>query len=403
MNTKYKIIAAGFLTQFFTIGFFTYSASLFFPFIISELNTDITKIMLGPTFGTILGLFAMPIAGILLDRYSIRLIMVVGSSIFAVGLWSLANITTAIQFVLVFGLTMSLANCLVGSMSASTIISRWFTRNRGRALGLSAAGTSIGGIFLPAAFGFLINLFGWRTTLELFSLSLLVILLPAVLFTVPNRSADLEEETSEDPGDQKNIPIRKSIEMTTRDFIITPNFWYLGMSLGILFSGYSAVLANLTPYVIDLGLKTEDAAFFIMIIAVSGLLGKLLFGFAADKFSLRGCLMVAQGLVFLGFSLLALMPDFSLILFACLLLGLSTGGMLPVWGALMAKLFGLENYGRATGTMAPLITTCVIPGYSVMGFFHRTSGNYQLPLYLFCISLIFAIALLIPLKVDSNL
>ena len=400
INSGYKIIIGGFAAQFFSVGFFTYSVSLFFPLIISELDSDITVIMFGPTFATVIGLVAMPIAGILLDRYSIRLIMMLGSVFFAAGLWGLAKISSATQFILVFGITMSIANCFVGSMSSSTLISHWFAENRGRALGLSAAGTSIGGITLPATFAFLINFYGWRITLELFAASILLILLPIILFTVRDKLPLAKKEVDTTRADSESLSVKKSIEMTTRDFISIPNFWYLGISLGILFSGYSAVLANLTPYVIDLGLETKDASFFIMIIAINGLLGKLLFGFAADKFPLRTCLVVTQILVLIGFAILASMPSFSVICLACIVLGLSTGGMLPVWGALMANLFGLENYGRATGLMAPIITTCVIPGYSIMGFLYATSGNYQLSLYLFCISLIIGIALLIPLKVN---
>ena len=261
INSGYKIIIGGFTAQFFTVGFFTYSVSLFFPLIISELDSDITEIMLGPTFATIIGLVAMPIAGLLLDRYSIRLIMVLGSIFFATGLWGLAKITSATQFIFVFGFTMSIANCLVGSMSSSTLISHWFAKNRGRALGLSAAGTSIGGIVLPAAFAFLINLYGWRTTLELFSVSLLLILLPIILFTVRDKPPLAKKEVDTTREDSESLSVKKSIEMTTRDFISIPNFWYLGISLGILFSGYSAVLANLTPYAIDLGLETKDASF----------------------------------------------------------------------------------------------------------------------------------------------
>ena len=402
INSGYKIIIGGFAAQFFSVGFFTYSVSLFFPMIISELDSDIAEIMFGPTFATIIGLVAMPIAGILLDRYSIRLIMILGSAFFAAGLWSLAKISSATQFILVFGITMSIANCLVGSMSSSTLISRWFAENRGRALGLSAAGTSIGGIALPAIFAFLINFYGWRTTLELFSASILLILLPIILFTVRDKPTPQKKQVDLIRVDSKSLSIKSSAEMTTRDFISNPNFWYLGISLGILFSGYSAILANLTPYAIDLGADTKDASFFIMIIAINGLLGKLLFGFAADKFPLRSCLVVAQILVLLGFVILASMPSFSIICLACVVLGLSTGGMLPVWGALMAKLFGLRYYGRATGLMAPIITICVIPGYSVMGVLYSTSGDYQLSLYLFCISLIIGIALLIPLKVNSD-
>ena len=45
INSGYKIIVGGFTAQFFTVGFFTYSVSLFFPLIISELDSDITDLL----------------------------------------------------------------------------------------------------------------------------------------------------------------------------------------------------------------------------------------------------------------------------------------------------------------------------------------------------------------------
>ncbi len=396
----YRIIFCGFVIQLFTTGFFLYSASLFFPEVLFEFETDITQVMVGPTIATFVGLITMPIAGVLLDHYSARLIMSTGAICFAVGLWALAHSATIFQFVLIFGFTMALAHSLVGSMSASTIISRAFDNARGRALGLSAAGTSIGGMILPSLLSDLIQTNGWRDTLELFSAVILIITLPVIIFSTTKKHALPSSQVGNNLKSEGITNSDLSKEATIGDFLKNPGFWYLGLSLGFLFSGYSATLANLAPYIIDLGNKSQDAARLITLIAFTGLVGKLAFGLAADKFPLKSCLLLSQLLVVIAYLVLGLLPNLHLVSVACVLLGLATGGMLPIWGALMAQLFGLKNYGRANGLMAPLITICVLPGYSLMGFLYDSNGTYQAPIYVFTILLIFGMALLIPLKIN---
>ena len=110
-------------------------------------------------------------------------------------------------------------------------------------------------------------------------------------------------------------------------------------------------------------------------------------------------LTVAVGIAFL---ILAREPGHAGMLVGTSILGLAAGGMLPVWGALMAQVFGLASYGKAMGMMGPVITLCVMPGYTVIGRMFDNTGSYTASLYLFSLLCIIAAALLLPLRVHKH-
>ena len=66
------------------------------------------------------------------------------------------------------------------------------------------------------------------------------------------------------------------------------------MPVGVLFSVISAVLANFSPYVASAGLTRSDAGTLLMTVPVAGIVGKLAFGYAADKLSKKLLLLAAR-------------------------------------------------------------------------------------------------------------
>jgi len=109
-------------------------------------------------------------------------------------------------------------------------------------------------------------------------------------------------------------------------------------------------------------------------------------------------LWITQFALLTGFLILAAEPAFSLMLVAAGVIGLSAGGMLPIWGAMMARIFGLLSYGRAMGLMGPLITLCVMPGYTLVGRLYDISGSYVPALLCFSVGLVVSALLILPLQ-----
>ena len=395
----WRIVASSFTAQLFVVGFFSYAVSLLVEPVRSEFGVSLEQVMYSLTASTLLGLFLQPVGGILVDRYSVRALMAVGALLYALGLLALAQSTGITQYIVFFALTMSLSNALVGPVASTAVVSRWFTASRGRALGLASLGTSVGGVLLPALITHWLDTVGWRGALQNLAYAILVVLIPVILLGIRSHPTDVGLEA--EPSDDGTAPAATG-QSGIGDILRNPSFWLIGLSLGVLFSVYSAVLSNITPYAINLGSSKEQASALIMSVAIAGFIGKILFGIASDKISLRTALWIAQGLVVIAFLILAQEPGHLLMLIGTSILGLAAGGMLPVWAALMAHVFGLASYGKAMGLMGPVITLCVMPSYTVIGRMVDNAGSYTPSLYLFTALCFVAAALLLPLRLPRH-
>jgi MFS family permease len=343
-----------------------------------------------------------------------------GCLLTALGFFAMSRAASIGMFNLAFGLTFSLGNSLVGTMAGSAAVSRWFVRGRGRALGITTIGTSVGGIALPALAAGWIAADGWRVALENLALIALAVT-PWLWFNIRGRPQELGLHPDGDPpqeaqldsaaldsaalekagvdkvglnGAAAAIAGSESLHKATGspgmlEIIFNRDFWLIGLSVGLLIAAFSSTLSNLSPYATELGASKQQASALIMLLAVTGLVGKLVFGVAADRFSLKWGLWVAQGLVALAFLLMATEPAYPVLLGVAVCLGLATGGLLPVWNSMMAQVFGVDSYGRAMGAMGPVITLLIMPAYILVGRLHDLQGNYVSALLLFagCVTL----------------
>ncbi|MDZ7782207.1 MAG: MFS transporter [Halioglobus sp.] len=171
------------------------------------------------------------------------------------------------------------------------------------------------------------------------------------------------------------------------------NFWLVALVLSVLFGVYTALLSNLVPFAVDLGISKDRGALLISVIALFGMLGKLIFGVIADNIDLRAGLAAAAALVAIGL-LLYLQGSYTMLLGGSVAIGLAAGGMLPVWGALLAKLFGSDNYGRVMGLMNPFIMPMTVIGSPLAGHIQDVTGSYRIAFIVFIAALLVAICML---------
>ena len=396
----WRVVAGSFASMMLVVGFFTYSFTLLVSPIREEFGASLEQVMYSLTLGTFLSLLISPLSGILIDRYPVRQLMIGGCILVAAGFWAMSKAPTILLFNLLFGLTFSLGNGLAGTMAGSAAVSRWFVRSRGRALGITAIGTSVGGMAIPALTTWWLTQLGWRGALENLALLTLFVIMPFVWLNIRGRPEDLGmlPEGSELSVEEAGQPAEKSMNMG--EIIRQPAFWQLDFSIGLLIAVFSSIMANLSPYATQLGASKLQASSLVISLAVAGLIGKIIFGMGADRFGLKLGMWTAQGLVACGFLILATEPPYALMFLAAISLGLATGGLLPVWNAMMAQIFGVDSFGRAMGAMGPLITLLVMPAYAIVGRVYDVTGSYTLCLLAFTGVLCVAASLLATLKLD---
>ncbi|MFK8019443.1 MAG: MFS transporter [Pseudomonadales bacterium] len=395
------IVSAVFVSQMMATGFYMYT----FPLLVVPLETEFgasrTEVMTGMSAVGFVGIFLPVLIGPLVDKWSVRGLMIIGAAVMGAAFLLLAAAPSILVFTLVFAIAISLSNTLLGPMTGSTVVARWFTERRGFALGMAAIGTSVGGFIMPILMSEAIINFGWRDSLRMLAAFVLIIQLPFVAYFLRNHPSDRGTT-----ADGKPVPLDSQGKPTNpaagavgwKAILALPSFWLLSVSLGLLFASYGATMANLNAYAIGLDIAAQPAARLISVIAVFGLIGKLIFGRLADRISLKSLLAAAMLLAAVGFGLLSTEPDYSIMVLATVFMGLSAGGMLPVWGAIVPALFGMANYGRAMGFMMPVIAGLGIPSFILIAQIYDRTGSYELGLQLFVGLLLLAIVLLSLIK-----
>jgi len=87
-------------------------------------------------------------------------------------------------------LMMSVGVTLAGLGAGAFLISSWFIRARGVAMGILFTGTSLGGMIFPPLSTFLISGYGWRMALVIYAFFSFAVLAPLIWLFVKNRPAD---------------------------------------------------------------------------------------------------------------------------------------------------------------------------------------------------------------------
>tara|TARA_R110002094_G_scaffold61441_6_gene72020 strand:- start:2427 stop:3632 length:1206 start_codon:yes stop_codon:yes gene_type:complete len=367
------LVGVAFLVLMVSNGSIMYSYSVVAVPLGEAFNASRMTMMLGMTGMTLAGGLISPFLGGLIDRGSLRGMMLLGALGLALGYVLLSVTTASWQVPLVYAGLMVLGINLLGPLTTSTLLARWFSRRRGMALGVAAVGTSVGGFVFPPLVQWLIDSYEWRNALRILGVGTLLVTLPAV-WLVANRPADrgLHPDGDAPPSGPAFVPPPLSTSALLRD----RNFWLVAMAMGLLFGVYSALLANLVPFALGVGALAERAAFLVSVIALAGIVGKLSFGAIADRLDLRAALAASMVLVLSGVSCYLVSETYAGLVIGSASLGLAAGGMLPVWGSLLAVLFGAANYGRVMGLMNPVIMPLTLIGPPLAGLIYDTSGSY---------------------------
>ncbi len=403
MKSGWWIVASVFVAQLFMTGFFSYGFPLFVVPVQEEFDASVTDVMWSLTGAGLAGLVTSPLFGPLVDRWTARGLMLIGCASLVLALVLMSISTGVTQLAVVFAVLVGTAATLLGPITGSAVVSRWFTDKRGQALGIAAMGTSIGGMVLPLVLESWIETLGWRGAMRALAAAVATFVLPLLLFAFRDHPP-AAAASSADPAAAAASPaaaVGDARVWTTGEILRAPAFWLMSGCLGLLFMSYTAVLSNLGKYVETLSLDASVATTLLQTIALFGLIGKLTFGALADRISLRVGLWLALLLAGVGIALFAAEPPRWGLMLAAILMGLATGGMLPIWGALVAAVFGVASFGRAMGLISPAIGLLVMPGYMIAGASRDATGSYTSAMQLFVGAIVLASLLLAALRVPG--
>jgi|TARA_B110000438_G_scaffold237332_1_gene234688 MFS family permease len=374
----WRIVGAAGLINFFSIGLPFYAFSVFYIHLQEEFNAS--RFLISSTLSILIiagGIFA-PICGHLVDRYSIKKMLSLGSLLFGVGLIALGFCQNYYQFLIVYGTILSLGITLFGNLSTAKLISFWFNKKNGTAIGYAALGISLSGVFIPPVAVYLISIFDWRITYMIFGTFILLFMTPFCRIFITNKPSDINQNVD---GVELSASDTSKGEVEVMDFwdiIKVPAFWILIIIFSLQFCANLGVYSHIFPYVTDLGFDIKKAGYAVSVGAFGAAIGKVVFGKLIDIFSARITLWISIIIQGIGILLVSYSSSYNLLLLSVLAMSLGLGGSVPLMNILFSKTFSPINFGKALGLAVPFMVPIQVIGGPLSGWLFDTFGNYDL-------------------------
>src|SRR4029453_4570853 len=177
-------VVAAFSAMTFTSTGIRHAVGPFLKPIVADLGLDRASFSLVIALSLFLYGVFMPLAGLALDRYSVRVVTTASTVLLVSSLVPTGMVGNFWEFALVYGVLVALGLAGTGPVIASGVVARWFNKRRGTALSMLGSASMTGMSLLVPAVTWLILPTGWRMTYVLIAGGILVVMLPLCLWVV---------------------------------------------------------------------------------------------------------------------------------------------------------------------------------------------------------------------------
>ena len=343
-----------------------------------EFQPTRTVLMLSMTVLSAMGAVLSPLLGTLMDRFSVRTLMVTGGLLLSSGYAAISLAPTFNIVLVVFAVLIAPANVLIGPVAATVLLSRWFAERRGLAIGIAIAGISAGAFAFPFIIGGLLDAHEWRVALRLLALVLLLWTVPAALMVVDRPELrGLNPDGAPEPPAQARAEA-DSAPVTTWRLFSDPAFWLIAVTVAIVTSGMKGMITNLSQLAIDNGITATRAASLISVYAVGGFLAKFTFALLADRGGPRRLMAMSLTGFALGLAMLTQAHfGYAAIAAGVFIIGLFGGLMVPTESYLAPRVFGQRAVGKAMGLLSGTILIALLATPPLFGFISDVTGSYS--------------------------
>lgn len=344
------------------------------------------------------------IAGIIIDRIGVRALMISGMFLLSATFYYYAqsDSLTDMYIIHIFqGMVLSMSGMVINVV----LISKWFNDNRGLAIGVLLAGTSVGNGIFPQINTYLLTISDgdWRQVmiwLALIPLAYIPILF-AFIKEKPEDVAVKEDNQASNDFKASSIEGGFTLQQTLR----SANFWFLSVMAFCTFYSILAMIGHVFLMLDGEGYSPQISATGVSIIFIGGFIGKVISGKLAEMIGRKIVLVGGVAMMLLG-SLLIVSSIFYknplLIWIGLTLYGTGWGGLYTLIQLLVADLFGLIAIGKIMGVINIIDTIGGGLGPIITAVIYDSTQNYLLPFLVISALLVIALISSSMLKIDDK-
>ena len=394
------IVFASMIVLAFGAGIYWLGFGVFFLPLANEFATNRTALSGVISITQLEGGLLGPVGGYLVDRFGPRRIMLFGVTIMGIGFIWMSLVQSLVMFYVVYLLFISVGMSLGVRVPALVAPTNWFVKKRGIALGIATSGVGLGGILVPLLAWLIISL-GWRPTAAIAGILILVVGLPlaAVMRHRPEQYGLLPDGRTITPSPEPQQPESQGGEETPAsdesdaeatysigEALRTPVFWLLCVVFGLRQLIIGAIGLHQVPFLIGIGINPQMAATVLGMTAVTSILGRLGFGWLADRIPKRFVMAITIGLAAAGSLILAYVTVWWQLIFFVLIYGIGWGGGATTMSIIRAEYFGRKAFGTISGMMDFVQMFGLVLGPVFAGFVYDVTESYYLAFMVFAVS-----------------
>jgi sugar phosphate permease len=352
-----------FFALFCIVGIALWGLPFYYDFMVQDFGwtraqvtsgNAVGKLIIGPVFGFL--------AGWLVDRFGPRRLLIAGILMAGLALIGLGSISTLSWFYFFYVLN-ALGYVCGGPLPCQVLISRWFVKSRGKAMGFAYLGIGFGGAAVPWVSRFLVQRIGWHSALDALGFAIVLLALPFALL--------VKEAPQMDVVMHQPLPgVRAALK--TLPFAL--------LMLGSICS-IAAVSGTQQSMKLFLSLdrhytQSETTRIFSIVLGFS-IAGRLLMGWLADRFPKKYVMLLIYVLVATAIPLMFITHRPAATSFAAALFGIGLGGDYMIIPLMTAELFGVQVLGRLMGVLltAGGVAEGLAPWW--VGHLRDTTGSYN--------------------------
>ncbi|MDQ6827074.1 MAG: MFS transporter [Candidatus Eremiobacteraeota bacterium] len=367
---------------------------VFFKAFTQNFHTNRTAISLAFTVNTLVAAVSIPVIGRLIDRFGARRVIFIGTAIFGLLLLSSELFGTRIGYLYIFFAGLGIVGGSTSPVGYGVLVSRWFDRRRGLALGLMATGLGLGAIFMPLFAQGLIERFGWRTAYAVFGCAVLLALPVVVTLLVedPSRKGLEPDGTLLAQGSTETK--ERSTGLSWHETWHHPTFWLMICAYFLAGASVFGCTVHLPALLTDRGVSARGAAVASSLVGLGLLLGRFGAGYLLDRFFAPRLAALFFGGAALGIALLWAGSSTYVAFLAALLVGMGMGAEVDIIAYLTSRYFGMRALGTAFGVGFGSYVLAGAVGVYLIGAGFDATHSYSIPLAGFFIAMLLAIALL---------
>ena len=360
---QFLALVTAFLALFAIVGFALYGLPRFYPFFVEELGWTRQQVTSGNAYSKIIvALLFGVIAGRLVDRFGPRRLMLAGILMAGGALIGLSTVTGLFAFYLFYGFN-ALGYVCGGPLPNQVMLSRWFDKARGRAMGIAYLGIGIGGALVPLLAYWLTQSFGWRGALQALGVLMLLIAFPA---------AWLVREPAASAAPAAGAPV---VELGS--LIKRPAFYFLLIGSMASIGAVGGTIQNLALYLrLDRQLPQGGIDAILSIVLAGSIVGRLLMGWLADRWPKKYVMILIYAIVAASIPPLFYSTSETSLRAAAFVFGIGLGGDYMIIPLMAAELYGLRVMGRVMGVVltADSVAEATVP--MLVASLRDSSGSY---------------------------